>query len=100
MANPKVAAIIQDPALEKAAESRNILPLLQNKHVQAAANDPKLLSELKAFDLTGALDYALQPEIVPPPGNHRRPVSPNSPRAKAHATNTSSQSITTPGKAN
>jgi hypothetical protein len=100
LSNPKVAAILQDPAFEKAAEGRNILPLLQNKHVQAAANDPKLLSELKAFDLTSALDYALQPEIVPPPGNHRRPVSPNSPRAKAHATNTSSQSITTPGKAN
>ena len=100
LANPKVAAIIQDPALEKAAESRNILPLLQNKHVQAAANDPQLLAELKAFDLTGALNYALQSESVIPPGKHRHPASPNSPRTKPHATNTFSPSSTTPGTAN
>jgi len=67
IANPKVAAILQDPALEKAAEKKNILPLLQNKNVQAAANDPMLLEQLKAFDLTAALDFALTPPLPPPP---------------------------------
>ena len=110
IANPHITALIQDPALEKAAEKKNILPLLQNKHVQAAANDPQLLAQLKEFDLTGALNYALEPSV---PVRHSQPIqpiqpikkahpgdSPNSPRAKPHVTNTSSQSITTPGKAN
>ncbi len=107
IANPHIAALIQDPALEKAAEKKNILPLLQNKHVQDAANDPLLLAQLKEFDLTGALNYALEP---PAPVRHSQPIqpikkahpgdSPNSPRTKPHVTNTSSQSITTPGKAN
>ena len=107
IANPHITALIQDPALEKAAEKKNILPLLQNKHVQAAANDPLLLAQLKEFDLTEALNYALEP---PPSVRHSQPIqsikkahpgdSPNSPHAKPHATNASSQSITTPGNAN
>ena len=107
ISNPHITALIQDPALEKAAEKKNILPLLQNKHVQAAANDRQLLDQLKEFDLTGALNYALEP---PAPIRHSQPIqpikkahpadSPNSPHAKPHVTNTSSQSITTPGKAN
>ena len=107
IANPHITALIQDPALEKAAEKKNILPLLQNKHVQAAANDPLLLAQLKEFDLTGALNYALEP---PAPVRHSKPSppikkappgdSPNSPHAKPHATNASSQSIKTPDKAN
>ena len=99
IANPHIAALIQDPALEKAAEKKNILPLLQNKHVQAAANDPQLLAQLKAFDLTGALNYALEPPIPPRSTASSKvtaPASPNSHRAKPHATNTSSQFITTP----
>ena len=107
ISNPHITALIQDPALEKAAEKKNILPLLQNKHVQAAANDRQLLDQLKEFDLTEALNYALEP---PSPIRHSQPIqpikkahpadSPNSPHAKPHVTNTSSQSITTPGKAN
>jgi hypothetical protein len=99
IANPHIAALIQDPALEKAAEKKNILPLLQNKHVQAAANDPQLLAQLKAFDLTGALNYALESPIPPrytASSKVTAPASPNSHRAKPHATNTSSQFITTP----
>jgi hypothetical protein len=93
IANPKVAAILQDPALEKAAEKKNILPLLQNKNVQAAANDPVLLEQLKAFDLTAALDFALTPPLPPLPEIKARkaptayPASqhspPTSPRAKS-----------------
>ncbi len=99
IANPHIAALIQDPALEKAAEKKNILPLLQNKHVLAAANDPQLLSQLKEFDLTGALNYALETPTPPRYATGPKvatPASPNSHRAKPHATNTSSQVITTP----
>ena len=99
IANPHIAALIQDPALEKAAEKKNILPLLQNKHVLAAANDPQLLSQLKEFDLTEALNYALEPPTPPRYATGPKvaaPASPNSHRAKPHATNTSSQVITTP----
>ncbi len=85
IANPKVAAIIQDPALEKAAEKKNILPLLQNKNVQAAANDPRLLEQLKAFDLTAALDFALTPEVKPANGSPSAASSQRSPRKQARA---------------
>ena len=88
IANPKVAAIIQDPALEKAAEKKNILPLLQNKNVQAAANDPQLLEQLKAFDLTAALDFALTPElpeVKPRKGSPAATPSQRSPQTASHA---------------
>jgi len=96
IANPKVAAIIQDPALEKAAEKKNILPLLQNKNVQAAANDPRLLEQLKAFDLTAALDFALTPEVKPANGSPSAASSQRSPRKQARA---KSISTTPPSKA-
>ena len=62
--NPKIAAILRDPALEKASQSRNILPLLRNKNFQAAASDPKVLEELRDFDLTAALNFALEPPAL------------------------------------
>ena len=80
VANPHLAALLQDPQLEKAAESRNILPLIRNSHVQAAMRDPELLSQLKSFPITEALDYALRPPV---PSRHvpsSPPVSPRSPR--------------------
>jgi len=76
--NPHIAALLQDPQLEKAAQSRNILPLLRNKHVQAAMNDPKLMAQFQAFNLTEALDYALEPEA--PVRKGPLPVSQRSPR--------------------
>lgn len=77
--NPHLAALLQDPQLEKAAESRNILPLIGNKHVQAAMKDPELLSQLRSFPITEALDYALRPPV---PARHAPapPVSQRSPR--------------------
>jgi hypothetical protein len=91
LTNPNVAALIQDPELEKAGEKKNILPLLQNKHVVDASHDPRLLEQLKAFDLTGALDYALAPEE---PLRRAQPItpvrmnpSPRSPTKPHHATN-------------
>ena len=71
--NPKIAAILRDPALEKASQSRNILPLLRNKNVQAAATDPQVIAELRAFDLTAALNFALEP---PAPKRQHGKISP------------------------
>ena len=80
IANPHVAALLQDPQLEKAAQSRNIIPLIHNKHVQAAMNDPKLMAQFQAFDLTAALDYALEPEAplrkIVVPASQRSPRTP------------------------
>ena len=80
IANPHVAALLQDPQLEKAAQSRNIFPLIHNKHVQAAMNDPKLMAQFQAFDLTAALDYALEPEAplrkIVVPTSQRSPRTP------------------------
>jgi len=106
IANPKVAAIIQDPALEKAAEKKNILPLLQNKHVQAAANDPQLLEQLKAFDLTAALDFALTPQMPQVPQAKARNGAPpaaasqRSPRTPPRAKSISSKPSATPSTSN
>ena len=104
LTNPNVAALIQDPELEKAAEKKNILPLLQNKHVVDASHDPRLLEQLKAFDLTGALDYALAPEE---PLRHAQPImpvhknlSPRSPKKPPHATNATVSKPTTDGTDN
>ena len=103
IANPKVAAIIQDPALEKAAEKKNILPLLQNKNVQAAANDPQLLEQLKAFDLTAALDFALTPPIPEMKARNGSPsaaASQRSPRTPPRAKSISSKPSATPSTSN
>lgn len=83
LSNPHVTALLQDPAFEKASQSRNILPLLRNKHVQAAMEDPQFIASLRAFNLTAALDYALEPQA--PPRAPQAPPSRRSPRADAHA---------------
>lgn len=87
IANPHIAALLQDPQLEKAAQSRNIFPLIHNKHVQAAMNNPELMAEFRSFDLTAALDYALEPEAparkIPPPS----PASQRSPRMPGRGKN-------------
>lgn len=84
IANPHITALLQDPELEKAANPRNILPLMHNKHVQDAMNDPQLVAAFQKFPLTAALDYALEP-VAP----HRPPLPPsrNSPRGAAQGTN-------------
>ena len=61
--NPRISAIIQDPALERASQNHNLLPLLRNKNVQAAATDPHVLDLLRSFDLTAALNFALETPV-------------------------------------
>jgi hypothetical protein len=97
IASPHIASLLQDPDLEKAANSRNIFPLLRNKHVQAAMNDPQLMAEFQKFPLTAALDYALEPvpppRHVPPPSKNLRR---NSPRGSAQGRNGSPKSPASP----
>lgn len=99
IANPHIAALLQDPQLEKAAESRNILPLIRNKHVQAAMNDPKLIAQLQAYDLTAALDYALEPQAPSrkgapqPPASQRSPQKPGSGKTTTPKSSASSTAI-------
>jgi hypothetical protein len=93
IANPHIVALLQDPELEKAANSRNILPLIHNQHVQEAMNDPQLVAEFQKFPLTAALDYALEP--VPPP-RHIPASSRNSPRGAAQGKNRSPKSSASP----
>ena len=88
IANPHIAALLQDPEFEKAATEHNILPLIHNKHVQEAISDPRLVAEFQKFPLTAALDYALEstaPRRQPPPGV--RNSSRNSPRTAAQGKN-------------
>ena len=98
IANPHIAALLQDPDLEKAANSRNILPLIHNRHVQAAMNDPKLVALFQNFPLTAALDYALEPEAsarqASPPSPKNSPR--NSPRPGAQGRNVLSKPTTSP----
>jgi len=93
IASPHIAALLQDPDLERAANSRNVFPLLRNRHVQAAMNDPQLMAEFQKFPLTAALDYALEP-VAPP--RRAMPSSRNSPRGAAQGKNGSSKSPASP----
>lgn len=87
--NPKILAFLQDPALQKAADTRNFFPLLENKLFLSLLQDPELLAQLKNFDLTGAFNFALQGASEQPPsdpsqikvqhGKYRQRVSPPSP---------------------
>ena len=102
LANPHVAALLQDPALEQASQSRNILPLLGNPRVTEAARDPELLRQLRDYDLKGALDYALRQEVGPGPS--AQTPSPRSPRSpapvKKNAPNPRAKTQVTPIPAN
>jgi hypothetical protein len=93
IANPHIAALLQDPELERASDARNILPLIHNRHVQAAMNDPQLVAEFQKFPLTAALDYALEP-VAPP--RHVPASSRNSPRGAAQGKNGSPKSPASP----
>jgi hypothetical protein len=85
--NPKIMAFIQDPALQRAADSKNVLLLLQNKNLLAALEDPVVQEQLKKINYTEALDFAINPkipEIKMQPGKLRVRVSPNSLPAPSH----------------
>jgi membrane protein required for colicin V production len=58
--HPKIVALRDDPEISDMIAQRRFLDLLQNQRIIDAANDPALASQIKKFDLQGALDYAVQ----------------------------------------
>jgi hypothetical protein len=96
LSNPRVRALLEDPALLRATETRNFLPLLRNSNLLALAGDPALPGLIRSFDLTGALDYALVPQAPGPRGNPRPPASQRSPRGTSSATNSPVRVLTNP----
>lgn len=87
--SPKILDFIRDPAFQKAADTRNMLPLLQDKQLLAILQDPQIQSRFKQINLAAALDFALNPPIQGvkvQPGKIRQPVSPNSPLHTIHGT--------------
>jgi len=100
LTNPRMAAVVQDPAVERIMDSRNVFPLVQNKQVQAAFSDTQLQEEFKAFPLTAALDFALTPALAPRPVLPHRKFrvhsSPNSLPGTIHATNSPLPKTTAP----
>jgi hypothetical protein len=96
LCNPHMAALVRDPAFEKAAESRNFLPLIRNKNVQAVANDPQVVVLFKEINLGEALDFALSRQGNPGNIQVKASASPRSPRAQPHAKNFTSKPSVTP----
>lgn len=66
MQHPKIAALLSDPAVVKAAEERNIMALISNKTMVAAAQDPELSKELSQIDIRAALKFALEKPATSP----------------------------------
>jgi membrane protein required for colicin V production len=58
--HPRIVALRDDPEISDMIAQRRFLDLLQNQRIIDAANDPALASQIKKFDLQGALDYAVQ----------------------------------------
>jgi membrane protein required for colicin V production len=58
--HPRIVALRDDPEISDMIAQRRFLDLLQDQRIIDAANDPALASQIKKFDLQGALDYAVQ----------------------------------------
>lgn len=70
LSQPKIAAILTDPAVAKAVSEGNYFTLLSSPQLAAAASDPEVQASFAGFDWEKALDYALQesaPSPVPTP---------------------------------
>jgi membrane protein required for colicin V production len=57
---PKVAALMNDPEMNRALAEHRYLALISNPRLIAAADDPEVARRLRAVDLEKALDYALR----------------------------------------
>lgn len=64
--NPKIQALKDDPEIAAALQERRFLQLLRHPLIVKTANDPKITTQLRAFDLHKALDYAIADEPPPP----------------------------------
>jgi uncharacterized membrane protein required for colicin V production len=58
--NPKIVALRDDPEIQELIAQGRYLELLQDERIIDAANDPTLFDQIKRFDLSNALDYALK----------------------------------------
>lgn len=58
--NPKIVALREDPEIMELVSEGRFLELLQNQKILDAANDTTVVKNAKAFDLNGALEYALK----------------------------------------
>jgi hypothetical protein len=60
LANPKIAALQNDPDINHDIVSRNYLSLIRNPHIIAAANDAEIGELMRKFQFEKALDYAIR----------------------------------------
>jgi len=68
--SPRIASLLNDPQVLKAAESRDFLGLMQNKNLLEALDDPTLSDQIKKIDLLAAIKFALEkpgPSPAPSP---------------------------------
>ena len=71
LAHPRMAALINNPSVARAAEEKNYLAVMQNKALFDAVQDPAFQKLLMEFDLQKALDYAFpKPQPSPTPKNN------------------------------
>ena len=66
--NDSMMQLLHDPEIQEELRSGSILALMHNQHVEAIFHDSKLMQQLKEFDLTSALNYALKKS---PPSQER-----------------------------
>jgi hypothetical protein len=65
LAHPRMQAVLNDPQVVQAAETKNYLALLQSRTILAAATDPSLQKLVMSLDLQKALDHAFPPAQNP-----------------------------------
>lgn len=68
MQHPRMASLLNDPAVVRAAQNRDFVGLMRSPALLEAVNDPSLQKKLTALDLQKALDYAFpNPQASPTP---------------------------------
>jgi hypothetical protein len=66
LANPKIAALQNDPEIVQGLMKQDYFALLRNSHILAAANDSEIAELMRKFEFEKALDYAIRkPENEP-----------------------------------
>lgn len=60
LAHPKIAALQNDPEIQRSIVERNYFALVRNPHIIAAANDVEIAQLMQKFEFEKALDYALR----------------------------------------
>ncbi len=66
--HPRMAALLNDPSVVRAAQNKDFLGLMQSPALLEAVNDPSLQKKLMSLDLQKALDYAFpNPQASPSP---------------------------------